>query len=136
MASRSRFLRDLAKKTNTASAARAVLRAAHVKAGPSRLGDPRAGLPASVLPAGGNRITVENAKPGSANWRMGSGRSRAATDYERQIKGYASTDSVALGSAIDFHVAVEPAGGVSIFRLRFGGYGGFSAIPGPGVPAP
>src|SRR5256714_14714147 len=105
MSSPSKFLRDLAKKTNTASAARAVLRAAHVKTGPSRLGDPRAGLPASVLPAGGNRITVENAKPGSANWRMGSGRSRAATDYERQIKGYASAGSVAPGSANDFPLA-------------------------------
>ncbi|MFL6109925.1 MAG: N,N-dimethylformamidase beta subunit family domain-containing protein [Catenulispora sp.] len=127
MSSPSKFLRDLAKKTNTASAARAVLRAAHVKTGPGRLGDPRAGLPTSVLPAGGNRITAENAKPGSADWRMGSGRSRAATDYERQIKGYASTDSVALGSAIDFHVAVEPAGAFTISVYRLGYYGGSSA---------
>src|ERR1700759_2732213 len=105
MSSTSKVLRDLAKKTNTASAARAVLRATHVRSGPGRLSDPRAGLPASVLPAGGTRITAENAKAGSADWRMGAGKSRPGTDHERQIKGYASTDSVALGESIDFHVA-------------------------------
>ncbi|NUP45706.1 MAG: hypothetical protein HOW97_00105 [Catenulispora sp.] len=127
MSSPSKFLRDLAKKTNTASAARAVLRAAHVKTGPGKLGDPRAGLPASVLPSGENRITAENARPGSAQWRMGSGKSRAGTDYERQIKGYASTDSVAVGSAIDFHVAAEPAGSFTVSVYRLGYYGGDSA---------
>ncbi|WP_194922197.1 N,N-dimethylformamidase beta subunit family domain-containing protein [Catenulispora rubra] len=127
MSSTSKFLRDLAKKTNTASAARAVLKATHLKSGPGRLGDPRVGLPASVLPAGGNRITAENAKAGSAEWRMGTGKSRPGTDYERQIKGYASSDSVAVGEAIDFHVAVEPAGSFTISVYRLGYYGGASA---------
>uniref|UniRef100_UPI001891D4AD N,N-dimethylformamidase beta subunit family domain-containing protein n=1 Tax=Catenulispora pinisilvae TaxID=2705253 RepID=UPI001891D4AD len=127
MSSTPKFLRDLAKKTNTASAARAVLRATHLKTGPGRLGDPRAGLPASVLPTGGNRITAENAKAGSADWRMGSGKSRPGTDHERQIKGYASTDSVAVGQAIDFHVAVEPAGSFTISVYRLGYYAGASA---------
>ena len=127
MSSTSKFLRDLAKKTNTASAARAVLKATHLKSGPGRLSDPRAGLPASVLPAGGNRITAENAKAGSADWRMGSGKSRPGTDYERQIKGYASTDSVAIGQAIDFHVAVEPAGSFTVSVYRLGYYAGASA---------
>ena len=127
MSSTSKFLRDLAKKTNTASAARAVLKATHLKSGPGRLGDPRAGLPASVLPAGGNRITAENAKAGSADWRMGAGKSRPGTDHERQIKGYASTDSVAIGQAIDFHVALEPAGSFTVSVYRLGYYGGASA---------
>src|SRR5260221_1876101 len=99
MPSPSKFLRDIAKKTNTASAVRKVMRAANVQPGPPKLADPRAGLPAAVLPSGSNRVTVENAKPGSAKWRMGSDHSRPATDHERQIKGYASTDSVALGAA-------------------------------------
>src|SRR3954447_15116758 len=127
MSSPSKFLRDLAKKTNTASAARAVLRAAHVKSGPAKLSDPRSGLPASVLPPGGNRITAENARPGSADWRMGAGKSRPGTDHERQIKGYASTDSVAAGTKIDFHVAAEPAGTFTISVYRLGFYGGTSA---------
>jgi hypothetical protein len=127
MPSPSKFLRDIAKKTNTASAARKVLRVANVHSGPPKLNDPRAGIPTALLPSGANRITVENAKPGSAKWRMGSDKSRPATDRGRQIKGYASTDSVALGSAVDFHVAVEPAGSFTIAVYRLGYYGGKTA---------
>jgi len=58
---------------------------------------------------------------------MGAAKSRPGTDHERQIKGYASTDSVALGDAIDFHIAVEPAGSFTVSVYRLGYYAGTSA---------
>ena len=127
MPSPSKILRDLAKKTNTASAARRVMRAANLHASPPKLPDARAAVPAALRPTPGSRIALENAKPGSSDWRMGSGKSRPGTDRGRQIKGYASTDSVALGASIDFHVAVEPAGSFTIAVYRLGHYGGKAA---------
>lgn len=126
MPSPSVLLKKVAKKTRTADAARSVLRAAHIpyQPAPPALRDPRPGLPAELLPPPGNPVQRENAKPGSAKWRMGSDFTRAATDYGRQIKGYASTESVALGQSIDFHVAVEPAGSYTIAVYRLGYYGG------------
>jgi hypothetical protein len=58
---------------------------------------------------------------------MGSDFTRKGTDYDRQIKGYASTESVPLGGTIDFHVALEPAGAFTIAVYRLGYYGGKSA---------
>ena len=58
---------------------------------------------------------------------MGAGKSRPGTDHERQIKGYASTDSVAAGEAVDFHVAAEPAGSFTVSVYRLGYYAGASA---------
>lgn len=135
MPSPSKLLRKAVKKTKMASAARGAMRVAHIpyQPGPGALADPRPGLPAALVPSasggasGSNQIQAENKHPGSAKYRMGSDFTRKGDDFERQIKGYASADSVALGASIDFHVSLEPAGTFTVAVYRLGYYSGKSA---------
>ncbi len=72
-------------------------------------------------------ITVENHKPGSKGWRIRVNRTTAVDDIKRQISGYASATSVALGESIDFHVSVNPAGPFTVALYRIGHYHGDGA---------
>ena len=127
MSSTSKFLRDLAKKTNTASAARAVLKATHLKSGPGASAIRVRGFRRLSFPPEGTVLRRKTLKRVLRTGAWIPAKSRPGTDHERQIKGYASTDSVALGEAIDFHVALEPAGTFTITVYRLGYYDGASA---------
>lgn len=70
-------------------------------------------------------VRAENAKPGSATWRLGADGTRVATDAGNQIKGYASATSVNLGGKIAFHISAGEPFEIAIFRL--GWYGGSGA---------
>jgi len=70
-----------------------------------------------------NRVTSENALPGSAGWVAKDGIKRA-NDYAHQIKGYASTVTVNVGECIDFHVSVAGDSDFTIDIYRLGYYQG------------
>ncbi|MBX6724139.1 MAG: hypothetical protein IRY92_13055, partial [Dactylosporangium sp.] len=76
---------------------------------------------------GVSAITLENRQAGSRAWAIGADRTRPNDDIQRQITGYASATSVALGEKIDFHVSVNPAGPFTIAIYRMGWYGGVGA---------
>ncbi|MFI6821248.1 N,N-dimethylformamidase beta subunit family domain-containing protein [Micromonospora sp. NPDC050187] len=97
---------------------------------PARSRDQRAvaGRLGSFTPAhtGSIPIVSENQAPGST-WPPADSRRPGVDDRRRQIQGYASATSVAHGEAIDFHVAVDPAGPYKITVVRLGWYGGTGA---------
>lgn len=74
-----------------------------------------------------NAVQVENGLPGSSDWRIGIGGTKAADDTRMQIKGYASDTSVNVGGSIDFHVTVNPAEDFTVAVYRQGHYGGDGA---------
>ncbi len=80
--------------------------------------------PAPVSAAGPNPVVVENAKPGTADWRIGLSPYNVANDVNKQIKGYASATSINKGETIDLKVTVSPAQPFSIKVFRIGWYGG------------
>ncbi len=69
---------------------------------------------------GSNPIVLENQQPGSPAWMW----SKLADDTNQQIKGYASSTSVASGETITFNVNVNPAQNYTIDFYRFGWYNG------------
>ncbi|HEX6873955.1 MAG TPA: N,N-dimethylformamidase beta subunit family domain-containing protein [Micromonosporaceae bacterium] len=89
-----------------------------------------------------NRITVENALPGSPGWRVDATGVRAVDDLGRQIQGYPSATSVPLGGSIDFQVSVATAQRIRVEIFRTGFYQGAGARlliaspPLPGQPQP
>src|SRR5207302_4476232 len=82
------------------------------------------GLAASpvTLPAAAatNPIVAENQQPGTTAWQL----ALTADDTNQQIKGYASTTSVAQGGGITFYVSVNPVQSYTIDVYRIGWYGG------------
>ncbi len=69
---------------------------------------------------GNNPITVENAKPGTANWQP------TNQAQQREIEGYANRTSVSPGQSISFFVNTASASyTIEIYRLGwYGGAGG------------
>ncbi|SCL38270.1 hypothetical protein GA0074692_4955 [Micromonospora pallida] len=82
--------------------------------------------PAPAGPAGPAPVIGENEATGTA-WPPKGSRRPGVDDRHRQIQGYASATSVAPGQAIDFHIAVDPAGPYRITIVRLGWYGGAGA---------
>jgi hypothetical protein len=72
----------------------------------------------AAAPAGVNPISVENALPGDAGWRL---RQRAGPG---QLEGYASATSVDHGEAIDVHVRADAVRTLGWKLYRMGWYGG------------
>jgi hypothetical protein len=68
-----------------------------------------------------NRVTAENARPGTSDWRI----SQVASDeVSKQVLGFASATSVNAGEQITFYVTVNPAQTFSIDIYRIGYYQG------------
>jgi hypothetical protein len=79
-----------------------------------------------------NPIVLENANPGTANWKLGSlvnGVQYLRSDDEKnQIAGYATYPSVTQTGVVDFHISVNassPDYVIEIFRLGY--YQGYGA---------
>ena len=69
-----------------------------------------------------NPIQIENAKPGTADWKINS-----VANPGSLIQGYASRQSVAAGETIDLKISTQPAGKYRIEIFRTGCYGGKGA---------
>lgn len=74
-----------------------------------------------ALAVGSNPITVENAKPGNADWRL------TKPADARQIEGYASKTSVNAGQNVDIYVRVSPVAQYTVELFRMGYYNGAGA---------
>jgi hypothetical protein len=77
---------------------------------------------ADSLEGDNNPIVVENANPGTQNWRLGWTGKTGSTDAGGQILGYASAPSVNLGGVINLHVSTTPAAPYTIDIYRLGSY--------------
>jgi hypothetical protein len=66
-------------------------------------------------------VRAENKRSGTLDWLPGS---RSGDDRAHQIKAFASTTSVNLGGAIDFHVSLAEPQTYTIAIYRLGYYGG------------
>lgn len=88
------------------------------------IGSAESPLSTPAAAAVGNPIVGENQLPGTDRWELGHSGFQRADDTSQQIKGYASATSVNAGSAITFHVTVNPAQTFSIDVYRLGWYGG------------
>jgi hypothetical protein len=74
-----------------------------------------------------NRIQEENLRPGDTGWRMGAHGTRLADDVAMQIKGYASSASVAPGEVLRLHTHATTGGTYRIELYRLGYYHGAGA---------
>lgn len=75
-----------------------------------------------------NRITEENAKPGTTDWQLTYTRVDPKTRYRSPlIEGYVSKASVSAGQSLDIMVSTNPAGPFAIDIYRMGHYGGKGA---------
>ena len=84
---------------------------------------------ATTLPAGAqeassdggpNPVVLENALPGTDQWRIG----RAGDDRSKQVQGYASASSVDKGDELTLFVTVNPAQQYTTDIYRLGYYQG------------
>jgi hypothetical protein len=83
-------------------------------------------VPGSVRAA--NRITEENAKPGSTDWQLTYAKFDAKARYRSSlIEGYCSKTSLRAGETLAFHLSTIPAADVSMEIYRMGYYGGTGA---------
>jgi hypothetical protein len=88
------------------------------------------GVTAAARP---NPIAIENARPGSTDWRLTKVARHDDELYERGwkrrtgIEAYASRTSVAAGDTLDIHVSTDPAATYSVRIFRMGYYGGTGA---------
>lgn len=75
-----------------------------------------------------NSITVENAKPGAADWQLTYVRVEPKDGYRSpKIEGYCSRQSVAAGDKLDVMVSLDPPGRFTLEVFRMGYYGGRGA---------
>jgi streptogramin lyase len=88
--------------------------------GPAENGTPDL-PPPSVAPPGPNAITMENARPGAADWPL----NPPALDHA--VEGYASKITLAPGDHVDVMVSVAKASPVGWQLYRLGWYGGAGA---------
>src|SRR4051812_2490464 len=76
----------------------------------------------SGVASAANPIEVENAKPGTTDWRLGQNGRRVANDAQGQIKGYGSVTSVDKGGQITFKVSVDHPQQYTVDIYRVGCY--------------
>src|SRR4029453_582177 len=83
--------------------------------------------------AQGNRVQIENAKPGSTDWLLTRVARHDDEIYElgwhrrRGIEAYASRTSIKAGERLDVHVSTSPVNQYSPAIYRMGYYGGAGA---------
>lgn len=71
-----------------------------------------------------NPTTLENQKPGSANWVLKAGGYKISDDKNNQIKGYANKVSVNKGESLNLKISVNPAQNFRMEVYRIGWYQG------------
>jgi hypothetical protein len=102
-----------ATSTNTTAAAGSVGAAAPVGPAPTATGASTTGAASTAAPV--SAVVAENAKPGTADWRIPAGTGR-------QISGYADTTSAQRGDTVTLFVSSTADWDVTAYRM--GWYGG------------
>jgi hypothetical protein len=89
---------------------------------------PAVPLPVRSAPAAANPVVAENAKEGSTDWQLTRVRLDKRGGFRAPaVEGYASSQSVAAGERLGFHVSTDPAAEFVLEIFRTGYYGGRGA---------